>query len=351
MVTPYQFQCDYIAGCTPQIMDALLHHNLTEVPGYCEDMFCKEAEAKIREACKSPDAGVFFFAGGTICNLSLISAVLRPWQGVLAAPSGHIAAHETGAIEATGHKVLEIDAVDGKLTAEAVRKALVPYRTNAERIFYVEPGLVYISNPTELGTLYSLAELKELSKVCREEGLFLYVDGARLAYALAAGDIKLEDYALLTDAFCIGGTKCGALGCEALVITDQKLARDFLSAQRQRGALLSKGRLAGLSFSTFFTDDLYGKIGKRAIEQAMMLKAAFVRAGIELYIDSPTNQQFVLLNDAAIEHLRGKFIWEDCGKHSDDRTIARFCTAWSTTDEALQALLDALGEMASEANV
>ena len=246
--------------------------------------------------------------------------------------------------------MLEIDAVDGKLTAEAVRKALVSYRTNAERIFYVEPGLVYISNPTELGTLYSLAELKELSKVCREEGLFLYVDGARLAYALAAGDIKLEDYALLTDAFCIGGTKCGALGCEALVITDQKLARDFLSAQRQRGALLSKGRLAGLSFSTFFTDDLYGKIGKRAIEQAMMLKTAFVRAGIELYIDSPTNQQFVLLNDAAIEHLKGKFIWEDCGKHSDGRTIARFCTAWSTTDEALQALLDALGEMASEAN-
>ena len=154
MATPYQFQCDYIAGCTPQIMDALLRHNLTEVPGYCEDMFCKEAEAKIREACKCPDAGVFFFAGGTICNLSLISAVLRPWQGVLAAPSGHIAAHETGAIEATGHKVLEIDAVDGKLTAEAVKKALVSYRTNAERIFYVEPGLVYISNPTELKTTH-----------------------------------------------------------------------------------------------------------------------------------------------------------------------------------------------------
>ena len=285
MATPYQFQCDYIAGCTPQIMDALLRHNLTEVPGYCEDMFCKEAEAKIREACKCPDAGVFFFAGGTICNLSLISAVLRPWQGV------------------------QLDAL-----------------------------------------VEGFAELKELSKFCREEGLFLYVDGARLAYALAAGDIKLEDYARLTDAFCIGGTKCGALGCEALVITDQKLARDFLSAQRQRGALLSKGRLAGLSFSTFFTDDLYGKIGKRAIEQAMQLKAAFVHAGIELYIDSPTNQQFVLLTDAAIEHLKGKFIWEDCGKHSDGRTIARFCTAWSTTEDALQALLDALGEMASEAN-
>ncbi len=347
MKGPYQFQCDYIAGCAPQILQALVQTNLEEVPGYGEDRFCRTAAERIRKACGAEDAGVFFFAGGTICNLSIIAAVLRPWQGVLAAASGHIFAHETGAIEATGHKVLVIDSTDGKVTARAVRKAVEDCRNNSARIFFVEPAMLYISNPTEFGTLYSLAELEELSAVCREYGLFFYVDGARLAYALAAGEAKLTDYARLTDAFCIGGTKCGALGCEALVITHKETAETFLSAQRQRGALLSKGRLAGVSFSVFFENGLYEQIGRRAVSQAMQLKEAFQKAGIPLYVDSPTNQQFVLLPEKAEEALQGRFVWDDCERTPDGRTIARFCTSWSTTDEAMQALLAALAELSA----
>ena len=236
--------------------------------------------------------------------------------------------------------MLEIDAVDGKLTAEAVRKALVSYRTNAERIFYVEPGLVYISNPTELGTLYSLAELKELSKVCREEGLFLYVDGARLAYALAAGDIKLEDYALLTDAFCIGGTKCGALCGEAVVFCGMHAPAHPIPRIKQHGALLAKGRLMGIQFDVLFTDDLYTRISRNAIETANALKKGLAAKGYRFFMDSPTNQIFLVLENAQLAALEGKAKFGFWEKYDDTHTVVRIATSWATRMDEVEALID-----------
>ena len=241
--------------------------------------------------------------------------------------------------------MLEIDAVDGKLTAEAVRKALVSYRTNAERIFYVEPGLVYISNPTELGTLYSLAELKKLSKVCREEGLFLYVDGARLAYALAAGDIKLEDYALLTDAFCIGGTKCGALFGEAAVIINPALKDDFRTIMKQGGAVLAKGRLLGLQFETLFTDGLYYKICRHGVELALQIKAAVQERGLGFVTDSTTNQQFIIFPQAMYDELSKQFALAPWEYMDDGRIAARICTSWATDPTQVDRLCNMIRQL------
>lgn len=248
----YQFQCDYIAGCHPAVLKALCETNLEEVPGYAEDKFCKEASDMIRAAWGGIDADVHFLSGGTQTNLTLIAAALRPHQGVVSASSGHIEAHETGAIESTGHKVMTIPAVDGKVTVDALRRLCADYFENEEKVLLVQPGLLYISFPTETGTIYSLAELEELAAVCREYGLFFYIDGARLAYGLAASpDVTLKDIARLADAFYLGGTKCGTLACEALVIKNPTLKRDFPALMRQRGALLAKGRLGGVQFAAF----------------------------------------------------------------------------------------------------
>lgn len=246
----HQFQCDYIAGCHPAVLKALCETNLEEVPGYGEDVFCKEASDMIRAACGGIDADVHFLSGGTQTNLTLIAAALRPHQGVVSASSGHIEAHETGAIESTGHKVMTVPEVDGKVTAEALRRLCADYFENEEKVLLVQPGLLYISFPTETGTIYSLAELEELAAVCREYGLFFYIDGARLVYGLAASpDVTLKDIARLADAFYLGGTKCGTLACEALVIKNPTLKRDFPALMRQRGALLAKGRLGGVQFA------------------------------------------------------------------------------------------------------
>lgn len=342
----HQFQCDYIAGCHPAVLKALCETNLEEVPGYGEDVFCKEASDMIRAACGGIDADVHFLSGGTQTNLTLIAAALRPHQGVVSASSGHIEAHETGAIESTGHKVMTVPEVDGKVTAEALRRLCADYFENEEKVLLVQPGLLYISFPTETGTIYSLAELEELATVCREYGLFFYIDGARLAYGLAASpDVTLKDIARLADAFYLGGTKCGTLACEALVIKNPTLKRDFPALMRQRGALLAKGRLGGVQFAALMKDGLYFEIGKQAVEGAMRLRKAFIEAGCEMEGGSPTNQQFVRITKKQAEMLSKKYRYELCGKTDDGRFIVRFCTAWSTRPEVLEELIADVGTL------
>ncbi len=336
----YQFQCDYIAGCHPAVLKALTETNLAEVPGYAEDEFCAQASDLIRAACQQSDAHVHFFAGGTQTNLTVISSVLRPHQGVVACDSGHIYAHETGAIEATGHKVMTVPAVDGKVCAKDLENLCKDYFESEEKVLLVQPGMLYISFPTETGSIYSLAELEELAAVCKTYGLFFYIDGARLAYGLAASrDVKITDIARLSDAFYLGGTKCGTLGGEALVITNDFLKKDFAAMMRRQGALLAKGRFAGVQFLALMKDDLYFKIGEKSVAMAQRLRQAFIDAGCEPEGGSPTNQQFIHLTPGQAKALSEKYRYELCGKKPDGRIVVRFCTAWSTKDEVLEELL------------
>lgn len=337
----YQFQCDYIGGCHPTVLQALIKTNACEVPGYGEDQFCEQASHLIRQACGVSVASIHFFAGGTQTNLTVISSVLRPHQGVVACDSGHIEAHETGAIEATGHKVLTVPAVDGKVTAAALEKLCRDYFDNEEKVLLVQPGMLYISFPTETGTIYSLEELKALSSLCKRYGLFFYIDGARMAYGLAASpDVKLTDIASLADAFYLGGTKCGTLGGEALVIINDALKRDFPALMRRQGALLAKGRFVGVQFEALMRDGLYFDIGKKAVSQALLLRQAFIEAGCQPEGSSPTNQQFIRLTPAQAAFLKTKYRYELCGTTEDKHLIVRFCTAWSTQSDVLQQLIE-----------
>lgn len=338
--TKYQFQCDYIAGCHPAVLKALTETNLVEVPGYAEDKYCAKATEMIRDVCRLPTAAVHYFAGGTQTNLTVISSVLRPHQGVVACDSGHIQAHETGAIEATGHKVLTVPAVDGKVTAENLKKLCQDYFDNEEKVLLVQPGMLYISFPTETGTIYSLAELESLAEICKTYDLFFYIDGARLGYGLAASpDVTITDIARLSDAFYIGGTKCGTLGGEALVIKSEFLKKDFAALMRRQGALLAKGRFAGVQFMALMTDGLYFEVGKKAVDMAMQLRKAFLDAGCEPAGNSPTNQQFFILTPGQAKFLSQKYRFELCGKTDDGRLTTRFCTAWSTQQAVVDELI------------
>lgn len=336
----HQFQCDYIAGCHPRVLEALVKTNFIEVPGYGEDMFCQQAAELIRKACEQPQAAVHFFAGGTQTNLTVIAASLRPHQGVVACASGHIEAHETGAVEATGHKVITLPAHDGKVCPIEFETFCREYHDNEEKVLLVQPGMLYISFPTETGTIYTLAELEALAEVCRRYNILLYVDGARMAYGLAASkDVTLADIARLADVFYIGGTKCGTLDCEALVIVNSALQKDFSAIMRRQGALLSKGRLAGVQFAALMKDDLYFEIGREAVAGAQRLRNAFLNAGCEPEGSSPTNQQFFRITRAQAAKLKEKYRYEYCGSLPDGRIIVRFCTAWSTKPEVLDALI------------
>ena len=340
MTKVHQFQCDYIAGCHPNVLEALVRTNLVEVPGYGEDPFCQSAADKIRAACGKPEAAVYFFAGGTTTNLTVVAAALRPHQGVVSCDSGHVEAHETGAIEATGHKVLTLPAHEGKIDAGKLDAYCAGYFENAEKVLLVQPGMVYVSFPTETGSIYTLAELEALRRVCDKWDLYFYLDGARLAYGLAASpDVTIGDIARLTDAFYIGGTKCGTLDCEALVINHPALKKDFPALMRRQGALLSKGRLAGVQFDAIMTDDLYFEIGRKAVSQAMRLRQAFIDAGCTMAGDSSTNQQFVCLTQAQCDFMARKYRFEDCGRSADGRRVVRFCTAWSTRDDVFEELV------------
>ena len=336
-----RFQCDYGEGAHPSILKRLEETNMEQTAGYGEDPYCESARRKIRELCESPEEDVHFMVGGTQTNFTVISAILRPHQGVLAAQSGHINVHETGAVEATGHKVLTLPSTDGTICADQVREIWKEHWEDANHEHVVQPGMVYISHPTENGTLYSKEKLTELSKACQELGLPLFLDGARLGYGLMAetSDLTLADVAELTDVFYIGGTKVGALFGEAVVITNPALKQDFRYLIKQRGGMLAKGRLLGLQFETLFTDGLYFELGKRADELALRLKKAFLDKGYGLAYDSYTNQQFPILPEEHLEKLREKYafgFWEDAG---EGRQAVRFCTSWATTEEAVESLI------------
>ena len=337
------FECDYIAGAHPEILKRLAETNMEPLPGYGMDHYSESAKEKIRAACGCPDAEVEFLVGGTQTNAVVISTMLRDWEGVIAADSGHVSVHESGAIEFTGHKVIQIPAKNGKLEAAAVRRLLDNFNNDVTHDHMVFPGMVYISHPTEPGTLYSKAELEELSALCREYEIPLYLDGARLGYGLmsSASDLTLKDIARLADVFYIGGTKVGALCGEAVVFTKNNKPAHFMTSVKKRGALLAKGRLLGIQFDTLFTDDLYFKISRHAIEMAERVKEIIKEKGWQVYMDSPTNQQLILMTEEEMAELGKTVIFDRWGIYDDTRTIVRLATSWSTSEEDIRALAEA----------
>lgn len=338
------FASDYMEGAHADILQRLAEVNLQPSAGYGADEFCEAAREKIRAACACPQAAVHFLVGGTQTNAVVMTALLRSYQGVLSAASGHIAVHEAGAIELGGHKVLALPHEFGKLRAETVEAALRAWADDANRAHMVMPGMLYISQPTEYGTLYSLAELEALSRLCRAHHIPLYVDGARLAYALASGenDVTLADLARLADVFYIGGTKCGALCGEAVVIPDAALLPHFFTVMKQHGALLAKGRLLGIQFEALFSENLYQRIGASAIEYAAQIRAALVEGGFQLYCNAPTNQVFVLAEDGAMQRLAEKVEFSFWERVDASHCVIRLATSWATRAEDVQALLAVL---------
>lgn len=339
-----RFDSDYMAGAHPAVMDALLRTNLELTAGYGNDPYTAKTRALIRELCACPEAEVMLLVGGTQTNATAIDGILRQTEGVLAADSGHIAVHEAGAIEASGHKVLTLPHYDGKVRAEDVERFIRDFYADETYQHMVTPGMLYISQPTEYGTLYSLAELEALSVVCRNHNIPLYIDGARLGYALAAegADFTLPDIARLSDAFYIGGTKCGALFGEALIVTRPALIKHLFSLVKQHGALLAKGRLLGLQFLTLLSDRLYTRIADEAVKHALRLREAFRTAGYEVVIESPTNQQFIRLPNAVIDSLREHVSFDYWGPRGETHSTVRFVTSWATTTEDIDELISYL---------
>lgn len=344
MDTTPLFSSDYMEGAHPDVLRRLAETNLLQTPGYGTDAFCESAREKIRAACGAPDAAVHFLLGGTQANAVVIAALLPPYQGVIAADTGHISVHEAGAIELGGHKVLTCPHRDGKLTAAAVRAAIDAWRGDANRDHMVMPGMVYLSHPTEFGTLYTRAELAAISAVCHDAGLPLYLDGARLAYALACreNDVTLGDLVALCDVFYIGGTKCGALFGEAVVAPDPALMPHFFTVMKQHGALLAKGRVLGVQFDALFTDGLYGRIGAPALRAADRIRAALRERGYRLHMPNPTNQIFLVVPDAEVPALADAAGIGFFEHYDETHSVVRIATSWATTDEAVDALLSIL---------
>ncbi len=341
------FQSDYMEGAHPAIIKKLTETNLLHTTGYGFDEFCEEARALIRSACSCPDAQVQFLTGGTQTNATVLDSLLKNWQGVIAADSGHVAVHEAGAIEYTGHKVLALKGKDGKLSAALVEQFVTDFYKDSNWEHMVEPGAVYISQPTEFGTLYSKDELKELSNVCRSYKIPLYVDGARLAYALGSSenDVTLKDLAQYADIFYIGGTKCGTLFGEAVVIPQPQLIPHFFTQIKQHGALLAKGRLLGLQFAELFKDNLYFELGKSADLYAQQIESALTKAGYKLYMHSPTNQVFFIIQNTKLDALSKKVLYGYMEKYDETQTVIRFCTSWATTQNDVNELLNIIEKM------
>lgn len=332
-----------MCGAHPEVMRKLIETNYEKTTGYGSDKYTREAEEIILRKCgiDEKEGAVTLLEGGTQTNLLVVTRLLDYCEGVLASEESHINVHEAGAIEAAGHKVITLSGKDGKISAKSVDEYMRNYTADDTRYHIVKPGMVYITHPTEIGTLYSLAELEALSAVCRRWSLPLYLDGARLAYGLAASrDVNLRDIARLCDVFYIGGTKCGALFGEAVVTTRKELLPSFFSLCKQRGAVLSKGRILGVQFKALFEGDLYERIGRHAIEMAMMLKEGFTKMGGRMYIDSPTNQQFFVLPNSKIEALRKDVQFELWGPLREGETPVRFVTDWSTTKADVDGLLE-----------
>ena len=334
------FESDYIAGAHPKILERLAETNMEALVGYGDDKYCQMAEEKIKKACNRPNAKVHFLVGGTQTNQVVISSMLADYEGVIAATSGHISVHEGGAIEFTGHKVLTLNGTDGKLNAQDIDEYVTTFYNDGNHEHMVFPGIVYISHPTEYGTLYSKSELTAISSVCKKHNIPLFLDGARLGYGLASKqtDVTLQDIAELCDVFYIGGTKVGALCGEAVVFTHNNTPKHFITKMKQRGALLAKGRLLGIQFDTLFTDNLYMEISRHAIEMAEKLKSLLKGKGYRFYLESPTNQQFIILENKQMSKLAQNVCFSFWEKYDDTQTIVRFATSWSTTEEDLREL-------------
>ena len=342
------FNSDYLEGAHSAIMERMMETNMMQTVGYSCDEICDSARAKVRAACNAPEADVHFLVGGTQTNTTVIAALLRPWQGVVSAVSGHINCHETGAIESTGHKVIALPTPDGKLTAKQVKDYVEWQKNDESEEHIVQPGMVYISHPTETGMLYSKAELTEIFHTCREYGLPLYIDGARLGYGLTAdgNDLTLPEIAQLCDVFYIGGTKVGALFGEAVVISNPAIAEDFRYLIKQRGGMLAKGRLLGVQFNALLEDGLYFQIAERADRLADKLRDKFVELGYAFFMDNTTNQLFPILPGKVRSALKEKYSFIEMDWVDDDRRACRFCTSWATREENVDALcaeLEALG--------
>ncbi len=338
------FQSDYTEGACPQVMSRLLETNMEQTPGYGEDVHCENARRLIRKACGEEELSVHFLVGGTQTNMTVIGAALRPYQGVLAADSGHIHVHETGAVESLGYKILALPATEGKISAGQIAKVCIAHKQDASFEHMVQPKMVYISQPTEWGTLYTKQELEEIRKVCQKHHLYLFVDGARLGYGLAAkgNDVDLKTLAKLADVFYIGGTKVGALFGEAVVIRNQELKPDFRYMIKQKGGMLAKGRLLGIQFETLFEDGLYFEISRHAIELADKLREAFGKKGYSFFVENTTNQLFVVMEDSKIEELRKDFGFSYQQRVDENHSVVRFCTSWATKEENIEALIKAL---------
>lgn len=337
------FESDYIEGAHPAILEALAKSNMEALSGYGSDSYTKSAKEKIALACglsKEQSDQVYFLTGGTQTNQIVIDTMLRPFEGVISAQTGHVSVHEAGAIEFTGHKVLTIPAHEGKMKADELDSYISDFYADGNHEHMVFPGLAYISQPTEYGTLYTKKELTELSQVCRKHKIPLFIDGARLGYGLMArdSDLTLPDIARLCDVFYIGGTKVGALCGEAVVFTKENMPAHFDNLVKKHGALLAKGRLLGIQFDTLFTDDLYFKICRNAIDRAEELKSIFREKGYKFYLDSPTNQQFVILENSKMTELQKSVRFSFWEKYNESHTVVRFATSWATTREKIEEL-------------
>ena len=341
MTDMLNFASDYVGGAHPKVLSRLVETNGLKTPGYGTDEFCESAKKKILDLCKRDGARVYFLVGGTQTNATVISSILRGYQGVISAALGHIATHESGAIEATGHKVITLPEHDGKLLPSEVDAAFRAYFEDESREHTVMPGAVYVSHPTEVGTLYTKDELRALSEICHRNGAYLFLDGARLGYGLMAEgtDLTLSDIAAYTDVFYIGGTKVGALFGEAVVVTDPELCPFFVSSIKQHGALLAKGRLLGVQFDALFSDGLYFEISRAALDAAKYLKSRLISLGYKFLIDSPTNQQFVIIENDKIDKIREKVICNFWQKYDEKTSVLRFVTSFDTTREDIDALI------------
>ena len=334
------FECDYNNGAHPQILQRLIETNDILQSGYGADSYTAGAKNKIRNAIGKPDADIYFIAGGTQTNLVVISSILKGFEGVIAADTGHIGSHEAGAIEYTGHKVLTLPSHEGRISADELEEYISAFYSDGNYEHMVFPGLVYVSFPTELGTLYSKSELSRIYAVCKDHGIKLFIDGARLGYGLMSTrcDFGIEDISKLCDVFYIGGTKVGALCGEAVVFPNNDAPEHFFTSVKQHGALLAKGRLCGIQFDTLFTDNLYLDISKNAIVQAEKLKDILKEKGYKFYLETPTNQQFIVIDNTALDLLRSKVAVSFWEKYDGTHTVIRFCTSWATTDEQIEQL-------------
>ena len=341
---PIRFLSDYMEGAHSEILRRFAETQMEQLSGYGTDKYTASAKEKIKKACECPDAQVYFLTGGTQTNKFVIDVLLRPYEGVISAHTGHVNAHEAGAIESTGHKVLALNGYNGKLRAEDIDACVNAYNADGAREHTVKPGMVYISFPTEYGTIYSKSELESISAVCRKHGIPLYCDGARLGYGLMSSscDITLADLARLCDVFYIGGTKVGALCGEAVVFTRGNMPAYIVSLAKQHGALLAKGWLVGLQFDTLFEKGLYFEISRHAILLAKKVKDALMAKGYKLFMDSPTNQQFVVMKNTQIEELSDKVLFETWERYDEEHTVVRIATSWATPEENIDRLIELL---------